>query len=253
MLTAGFSVAPVTSKAVPSVLASSVCWSLHCLVSTLTQGGDGGHFFRLTCSVCCGEGGALQINITGMCREVAQCLSRTGFAHGVCAFMVYTSQALGCSAGNCLRRALGCMHFPGLSHSGSGSRVLHKGADSVRPAFCGLPRSEQLRWPGAWRAQSPAGGWVHLIASPIPATQFSGCTTARLLRCAVCVFWGADLWLWPSQWMSAIQNPKKSWLAMKPACSFGRGCLSGAVIAPFRLWLPSPAGLRLGMGCSTAR
>ena len=32
-------------------LASSVCWSLQCLFSTLTQGGSGGHFFRLTCSV----------------------------------------------------------------------------------------------------------------------------------------------------------------------------------------------------------
>ena len=41
---------PVTSKAVPSVLASSVCWPLQCLISTLTQGG-GGHFLRLTCSV----------------------------------------------------------------------------------------------------------------------------------------------------------------------------------------------------------
>ena len=33
------------------------------------------------------------------------------------------------------------------------------------------------------------------------------------------LFWGADLWLRPSQWMSTIQNPKNSWLAMKPACS----------------------------------
>ena len=32
-------------------LASSVCWSLQCLISALTQGGGGGHFFRLTCSV----------------------------------------------------------------------------------------------------------------------------------------------------------------------------------------------------------
>ena len=41
----------VTSKAVPPVLASSVCWSLQCLISTLTQGGGGDHLFRLTCSV----------------------------------------------------------------------------------------------------------------------------------------------------------------------------------------------------------
>ena len=34
-------------------LASSVCWSLQCLISALTQGGGGGHFVvvvvRLTC------------------------------------------------------------------------------------------------------------------------------------------------------------------------------------------------------------
>ena len=41
----------VTSKAVPSVLASSVWWSLQCLISALTQGGGGGHFLRLTFSV----------------------------------------------------------------------------------------------------------------------------------------------------------------------------------------------------------
>ena len=117
------------------ILASSVCWSFQCLISTLTQGGGGGHLFRLTC----GEGGTLQITITSECGECSQCFSRTGFApaHSVCAFMVYTAQALGCSAKNCLRWALGCMCFPGLSCSGS--RVLHKGADSAGPAFCALP------------------------------------------------------------------------------------------------------------------
>ena len=33
------------------ILASSVCKSLQCLISALTQGGEGGHLFRLTCSV----------------------------------------------------------------------------------------------------------------------------------------------------------------------------------------------------------
>ena len=66
-------------------------------------------------------------------------------AHGVCAFVVYTSQAPGCYGMNCLMLALGCVHFPGLSCSGSGSWVLHKGADSVGPAFCVLPTSEQLK------------------------------------------------------------------------------------------------------------
>ena len=36
-------------------------------------------------------------------------------------------------------RALSCMHFPGLSRSGSSFRVLHKSPDSVGPAFCAFP------------------------------------------------------------------------------------------------------------------
>ena len=54
--------------------------------------------------------------------------------------------------GNCLKQALSCVHFPDLGCLGSGSWVLHKG--SVGPAFCDLPRSEQLRRPGVWRAHS---------------------------------------------------------------------------------------------------
>ena len=86
----------------------------------------------------------LQTNNTGMC---SQCLSHTGPApaHGACALPAHTAQALGCSAGNCLRLTLGCMHFPGLSHSGSDAPVVLRGADSVGPVSCALPRSEQLR------------------------------------------------------------------------------------------------------------
>ena len=36
-------------------------------------------------------------------------------------------------------RALSCIHFPGLSRSGSGSGILHKDANSVGPAFCAVP------------------------------------------------------------------------------------------------------------------
>ena len=92
----------------------------------------------------CGEGGMLQTNNTGVC---SQCLSHTGPApaHGACALLAHTAQALSCSAGNRLRPALGCMHLPGLSRSGSGTRVVLRGADSLEPAFCALPRSEQLR------------------------------------------------------------------------------------------------------------
>ena len=68
---------------------------------------------------------------------------------------------------NCLRRALRCVHFPGISHSGSGSQVLFKGTDLVGSAFCALPRSEKLRRPGAWRAHSPqVGGASYRLPSP---------------------------------------------------------------------------------------
>ena len=99
--------------------------------------------------------------------------------------------------GNYLKRALGCMHFPGLSHSGS--RVLHKGTDSVGRTFCALPRPEQLRRPGA--LSQVGGASYHL---PVPSPQvlppphsqplgFLGTQGERRLRWAVCLLWGADL------------------------------------------------------------
>ena len=181
---------------------------------------------------CCGKGGTLQTNITGMCGECSQCLGHTGFApaHGVCAFPVYTDQVVGCSAGNCLRWALGCMHFTGLSLSGSGTWVLLKGADLVGPAFCALLRSEPLKRPGVWRAWS-----LLLFACPISAAQFSGCTTGT-----------------PSQ--EDIDRPEsQEVLVSNEAClQFGRWWLSGATISPFRLWLPSLPYPWQTMGWSTA-
>ena len=61
------------------ILASSVCKYLWYLISALTQGGEGGHLFGLTCSVCCGEGETQQTNITGVW-ECSQCMDHTGFA-----------------------------------------------------------------------------------------------------------------------------------------------------------------------------
>ena len=74
----------------------------------------------------------LQTNNTGEC---LQCLSHAGPApdHGA------HSSGLGCSVGNLLRPALGCMPLPGLSHAGSGTQVVLRGAASVGPVFCALP------------------------------------------------------------------------------------------------------------------
>ena len=143
------------------------CKSLQCLISTLTQGGGDGHFFRLTCSVVL-WGGRNTANKYHW--RVWGGLTVSG-PHWVCSsswHMCFSWSTLlrlqVALQGNCLKQALGCVHFPGLSHSGSGSRVFHKGADSVGPAFCALPRSEQLRPPDAWRVHSPKG-WCVLSPS----------------------------------------------------------------------------------------
>ena len=133
---------------------------------------------------CRGEGGTLQTDITGVCGECSQHLGHAGVApaHGVCAFPVYTAQAPGCSAGNCLKQALGCVHFPGLSRSGSGSPVLHKGIDLVGPVFCALSRSEQLRRPSAWRAHSPqvCGASYHLSGPSLSVSWLRSSTPSQV-------------------------------------------------------------------------
>ena len=134
------------------ILASSVCKSLQCLISALTQGGKGGHLFRFTCSIVLGgEEHCKQISLAcvGSARSVSATLGLPLLT--ACVLSQSTLlRLLVALQGNCLKWALGCVYFPSLSHSGSGSWVLHKGTDSVGPAFCALPRSEQLRRPGAW-------------------------------------------------------------------------------------------------------
>ena len=127
---------------------------------------------------CCGKGGTLQTNITGVCQECSQCLSYTGFAptHGVCAFPVYTAQALGCSARE-------------LSEAGPGLHAIPR-SKLLRFRFSGTPQRCRLCWACALcpfqvqaaqltrcLASAVTPSWrLHLITSPIPAAQFSGCT-----------------------------------------------------------------------------
>ena len=58
-------------------------------------------------------------------------------------------------------------------------------------------------------------------------------------------------WAHLLSWILTIQNPKKTWLATKPACSLVDDD-SGATIAPFQLWLPSLPCPWQGMGLSAA-
>ena len=151
---------------------------------------------------------------------------------------------------------VGCMCFPGLHCSGS--RLLCRGTLQSRPGFCALPRSKLLRFRFLGIPQRHRVGWgcvlcpsqVHVAQatrylvstlSPdvwwsypgglsLPPSQlltYLGVQWEHRLRCAMCLLWGADLWLRPSWWMSIVQNPKKSWLATKLACSLVEDAVSG--------------------------
>ena len=138
--------------------------------------------------LCCAEGGTLQTNITSVCGECSQCLGHTGFAPRS-QIVLFRSTLLRLQValqGNCLKWALGCMHFPGLRCSGSGSRVLHKVTDLVASAFCALSRSEQLRRPGVWRVHTPqvGGASYHL---PRPSQSFSWVHSGSAISGMPCV------------------------------------------------------------------
>ena len=68
----------------------------------------------------------------------------------------------------CRERALSCVHFPGLSRSSSGFRVLHKDADSDGPAFCAFPIRAAQAARSLTSTLSP--GAARLLPSPVPAS-----------------------------------------------------------------------------------
>ena len=59
--------------------------------------------------------------------------------HVVFAFPVYTAQASGCSAGELSKAGPGLCALPRSKLLRLESQVLHKGTDSVGPAFFALP------------------------------------------------------------------------------------------------------------------
>ena len=103
------------------ILASSVCWSLQCPISTLTQGGKGGCLLRLTCSVVL-WGGRNTANKYHWRVWGVLAVSRL---HWVCP-------------------RSWCMCFPSLHFSGS--RLLCWELSEAGPGLHVLPRSKQLRF-----------------------------------------------------------------------------------------------------------
>ena len=206
--------------------------------------------------LCCREGGTLQTNITGMCGECSQYLGHTGFApaHGVCAFLVYTAQAPGYSAGELSKRALGCMHFPGLSCPGSGFLgystkaqtwlglrfVPFPGLSSSGDQVLGehtLPRSGGVSYhlpgPSCWVFCVCSGSAVSGVPCVSSGDLISGCN--------------------PPGGCQPSRIPGR--LNWEPACSLVEDAISGTDFAPCLLALAVthlPPCLRRGMGRSAA-
>ena len=113
-----------------------------CLISLLTQRGEGGHLFRLAGSVVL-WGGRNTANKYHW--RVWGVLAVYG-PHWVCPSSrrcVFPGSTLlrlqVAQQGHCPKRALCFMYFPGLSCSGSGSRVPHRSTDSVGCVFVPFP------------------------------------------------------------------------------------------------------------------
>ena len=139
--------------------------------------------------LCCGEGGTLHTNITGVCGECSQCLGHTGFdpAHGVCAFPVYTAQAPGCSPWE---------------------------LSKVGPGLHALPRSKPLRFRFLGTPQSHRLGWVCILSpSQVRAAQATRCLASTVFQL------GGTSYHLPSP------GPSVSWVRCKSAVS-GVLCVS---------------------------
>ena len=112
------------------------------------------------------------------------------------------------------------------------------------PGLYTLPRSKLLWFRHSGSPQRRRLGWACVLCpSQIQAAQVTSCLANAVIEtyCLPCpclsVFWVYNrhtFW-----WMLTVQNPKKSWLAKKPACSLvdnaslglrlppsGSGCLS---------------------------
>ena len=174
----------------------------------------------------------------------------------------------------------GRVYLPSLHCSGS--RLLCWELSEVGPGLHALPRSKPLRFRFSGTPQRRRLGWacvlcpsqvraaqvtrcfasavapswrLRLIASPIPAARFSGCTMgapSQVRRVSLLGSWSLAATLLADVDRSESQEVLAS---NEAACSLVEDASLGPN-APFRLWQPAPACLpaclRRGMGQSAA-
>ena len=161
----------------PFVYLASICSSLQCLIYALTQAGRGGLLFRFTIQSCCGEGGALQTNVTGVCGSTCSVPATLSLPPltGVC------FPRLHCSGSRLLyrNRALSCMWFQ----------------------FSGTPQKRRLNWACILCLPHPRGsGSQELEECTLPGCGVPSPLCGPCLKflhaqvwCTLCLFWGAGL------------------------------------------------------------
>ena len=149
-----------------------------------------------------------------------------------------------------------------LSEAGPGLHALPR-SKPLRFKFLSTPQRRRLSWACAlcpshvWASQvtrylasAVTPRWaVHPTTSPVPAARLSGCTTGAPSQACLLK---ADFWVRPCQWMSSVQNPKNSWLAMEPICSLVEDASLGLRLPLSSSGCPLPACLWQGMGWSAA-
>ena len=163
-----------------SLCLTSVCWSLQCLIITLTQRGRWWTLF-LGSPVQShrGEGWMLQTNNTGVC---SQCLSPAGPA-------------------------------PAHSTHHSGSTLLRREPSEAGPGLHAPPRSKLLRFRHCGSPQRRRLGWVCVLCpSQVQVARVFGelgCCDLPPLPSLLLGFLGVQL-APLLRWMMTVQNPEKS-------------------------------------------
>ena len=179
------------------ILASSVCKSLQCLISTLTQGGKGDHLYSLACSVvlCWGQGEENCKQLSLVCVGSVRCVWATLGLPLFTACVLSQSTLLRFQValqGNCLKWALGCVYFPGLSPQVQVLGYSTKAQTRLGLRFLPFPglssSSDQVlgehTLPGVWCILSPT--WSQLLS-------FLGVQRECHLMYTMCLLLGADL------------------------------------------------------------
>ena len=163
---------------VPCVYLTSVCWSLQCLISTLTHAGGGGLLFRFTCSVVLrgGRGAA------DKCHWPVWGALTVFRPHWVCpCSQRVCSPGLHCSGSRLLYMAQ-ALYYVCFQFSGTPQKCRLGWA-----CILCLPRPEQLRQPGALRVHSPQV--LCAFSPPRSQPQFPGVPVGRMGLASVLGIW----------------------------------------------------------------